>query len=102
MTEEKIMKIIRAQIVVSGLVQGVFFRSFVVRKAKGLDLVGFVMNKSDGTVLIMAEGEKPEIEKLITIVNDGPDSADVDNVEVDWQKATDEFDEFTVEMEVQL
>jgi acylphosphatase len=97
MTKEENMKNVRAQIVVSGLVQGVFFRSFAAKKAKELDLVGFVMNKSDGTVLIVAEGEKLEIEKLIAVVKDGPDSADVDNVAVDWQKATDEFDEFGIE-----
>jgi len=86
----------RVHITVRGLVQGVFFRANTVSTAKGLGLTGWVRNKRDGSVEIVAEGSQ---EKLIELIewcrNGGPASAKVENVEHRWEEPSGEFKEFT-------
>ncbi len=55
----------RVHILVSGLVQGVFFRAHTREKASELFLSGWVKNLPDGRVEILAEGERENLEKLI-------------------------------------
>jgi len=56
---------LRIHALISGLVQGVFFRSETRRIAKSLNIKGWVKNLPDGRVEVMAEGEKDKIDKLI-------------------------------------
>ena len=86
----------RVNIFVSGLVQGVFFRSQTKNKAEGLGLFGWVRNLVDGRVEILAEGEKDKLEKLVTWAKKGPDSARVDSLEIDWQEFKGEFENFEI------
>ena len=72
---------IRAEITVSGRVQGVGFRMFVVREAERLGVVGSVSNQRDGTVTVDATGAPEEISALRTICGAGPGSARVDRVD---------------------
>ncbi len=65
---------------VIGRVQGVGFRYFVKQIANALDLKGWVRNEVDGSVFIVAEGEKEKLEKLIEKVKEGPSLSRVDNV----------------------
>lgn len=81
---------------VRGLVQGVGFRYFVLRKAGALGLSGFVRNHYDGSVEIVAEGEKALLEDLLSAVRIGPRSAAVREVAVEWTTPTNEFHEFEV------
>ena len=74
----------RVNIFVSGLVQGVFFRSQTKRKAEELGVFGWVRNLADGRVEILAEGEKEKLEELINWAKKGPDSARVDDLKIDW------------------
>jgi len=86
----------RVHITVQGLVQGVFFRANTVSTAKGLGLTGWVRNKRDGSVEIVAEGKQDKlIELLEWCRNGGPESAKVENVEYKWEEPTGEFKEFT-------
>lgn len=85
----------RVAIKVYGLVQGVFFRTFIVEKAKELKLAGWVKNESDETVKILVEGDKEAIKKLIDYCQKGPELAKVERVEVKWEKGTNEFSEFS-------
>ncbi len=88
--------IVRYEIIVSGLVQGVGFRYFVLRKAQELGLKGFVKNLFTGEVLIVAEGEKFKMDELIKEVKVGPIYADVRKVKVEEGKPTGEFKKFEV------
>ena len=66
---------------VSGRVQGVGFRAFVVEAARGLGLSGWVRNLSDGRVEAFAEGEEASLERLAAALARGPLLARVDRVE---------------------
>ncbi|MBI5638112.1 MAG: acylphosphatase [Nitrospinae bacterium] len=83
-----------AHIVVTGRVQGVFFRATAEETALGLGLTGWVKNCGDGSVEILAEGDRAALEKLIKWCNEGPPMARVKYVAVDWQPATGRFDTF--------
>lgn len=72
----------RVKVLVSGRVQGVYFRLFTQNKAKHLDVKGSVMNLEDGRVEIIAEADESNIEKLIQWCRKGPITARVDHVEV--------------------
>lgn len=87
---------VRAHVFVSGRVQGIFFRENTRRKAKGLGITGWVRNLPDGRVEAVFEGEKQKVEKMIEWVKKGPILARVDNVEIDWQEAKDEFENFDI------
>jgi acylphosphatase len=86
----------RAQIFVSGRVQGVFFRDHTQRWASSLGLTGWVRNVWDGRVEVLAEGEKDKIEDLISRLRQGPPLARVDNLEVNWVDYTGEFKDFRI------
>jgi len=83
--------------VVSGWVQGVCFRAETQRTASRLGLAGWVRNRSDGSVEVLAEGGKKELEELIAWCWKGPASARVENVEVSWEAPTGEYSSFRVE-----
>jgi acylphosphatase len=82
------MTAVRARIVVSGQVQGVFFRQSTVDEARRLGLAGFVRNLADGRVEAEAEGERAAVEALIRWCHRGPPAAQVDGVDVEWSAPT--------------
>jgi len=86
----------RVHIKVFGGVQGVLFRSYTQGFANQVRLKGWVGNTLDGGVEVVAEGNKKDLEKLIDWAKTGPRFAEVENVEINWQKPTGEFDSFTV------
>jgi len=87
----------RAHITVHGSVQGVFFRHNTKRQALNLGLKGYVRNKGDGTVEVVAEGPEEKIKDLIEFCNKGPEAADVRKVNVNFEKPKNEFEGFEVE-----
>ena len=76
----------RATALVSGHVQGVGFRAWVVRHAKPLGLCGHAKNLADGNVEIVAEGERARVEKLLELLADAP--GEVSDVKVEYSDAT--------------
>ena len=90
------MKNARAHVVVSGLVQGVFFRSYAMGEAQNLGLKGWVMNRWDGNVEAVFEGEKKAVDEMIGWCQSGPPSAHVGKVDVSWEDYKGEFDSFFV------
>lgn len=72
----------KVKILVSGRVQGVYFRLFTQNKAKHLAVKGSVQNLPDGRVEIIAEADSMAIEKLIRWCHKGPITARVDHVEI--------------------
>jgi acylphosphatase len=87
---------VRAEILVSGLVQGVGFRYFVVRKAQELKLKGYVKNQIDGTVLTAVEGDKSSIELFFNQLKVGPIHANVKECKIGWSSFVGEFSNFEV------
>jgi len=87
----------RVRLVVSGWVQGVFYRHETQMTASRLGLTGWVRNRMDGSVEIVAEGPKEKLEELIGWSWQGPPSARVQNVDVFWESASGEFQSFQVE-----
>lgn len=84
----------RLHAVIRGSVQGVGFRYFIQRKARQLGLRGWVRNNDDGTVELVAEGARPELERLMMAAEEGPRMARVQRVEAQWSSATGGLDEF--------
>jgi len=77
---------VRRRIVVSGRVQGVFFRDSVRREAESAGLAGSARNLEDGTVEVILEGDKAAVRKIIDWCRAGPSAADVDSVEESEQE----------------
>ena len=87
---------VRLHAQVYGRVQGVNFRYYTRLEANRWGLTGWVSNRFDGSVEVVAEGEKAALKKLLTFLHRGPPSARVDRVQADWTKATGEFARFRV------
>lgn len=87
---------VRARILVSGIVQGVFFRREITDLARRLGIVGWVRNLPDGRVEAIAEGDRSRLEELIRYCHVGPAGARVKNVEVEWLNSTNEFRGFRI------
>jgi len=86
----------RAELLISGRVQGVFYRASAQQEAMRLGLVGEICNLPDGSVEAIVEGPKERIEEFVEWCKRGPPSAQVDGVRVRWGKALDEFRTFRV------
>ena len=86
----------RLDATVHGRVQGVGFRFFVIRHAMDLDLTGWVANEADGTVHCVAEGSRPELERLLDALEEGPAGALVDHVTTSWGPASGGLRSFDV------
>lgn len=87
---------VRVRILISGIVQGVFFRREITDLARRLGLVGWVRNLPDGRVEAVAEGDKSRLEELIRYCHVGPSGARVKSVEVEWLNSTKEFRGFRI------
>ena len=89
---------IRKQIeaTVEGRVQGVGFRASTVRVAKRLSCTGWVRNNTNGTVTCVAQGDDDQLQQMIDFLEDGPPTARVTSVNVDWQGVSDVFEDFSI------
>jgi acylphosphatase len=74
--------VIRRRVVVSGLVQGVFFRDTCRREARAAGVAGWVRNRPDGTVEAVFEGPAEAVDRMVGWARIGPQYADVRAVEV--------------------
>ncbi|MDT8318796.1 MAG: acylphosphatase [bacterium] len=83
-----------AQILVSGRVQGVFYRATTRETALSHHLTGWVRNLSDGRVEAMLEGEKGNIEKVIEWCRSGPSAAAPSDLEIKWLKYSGSYNDF--------
>ena len=82
--------------IVHGRVQGVNFRATTQQQARLLGLKGWVSNRIDGTVEVVAEGPKPNLGRFLEFLHNGPRAASVTHVESTWQDYTGDFDRFQV------
>jgi len=81
---------------VHGRVQGVFFRAFVNRQARALDLTGYVRNLPNGAVEVRAEGNRQQLEKLTDYLRVGPHGASVKDITITWSEYTGNYTDFDV------
>lgn len=86
----------RAEIIAGGLVQGVGFRYYVIRKASALGLKGYVKNLYSGEVQTVVEGDKTMIEELYLQIKLGPSRSSVKSCIIRWQDFKNEFESFEV------
>lgn len=86
----------RVHIVVEGDVQGVCFRMYTRDKAVHLGLTGWVRNRNDGTVEIVAEGEEVSLNQLEEWCHSGPSYATVRRVKALYSEVENEFTGFTI------
>jgi acylphosphatase len=90
------MTAIRAHALISGHVQGVFYRASAQRQANSLGLRGWVRNLPDGGVEAVFEGEQATVERILAWCRVGPPNAYVTDVDVRYGPATGEFIGFAV------
>jgi len=83
--------------VVSGRVQGVFYRRFVMVEANDLGLCGIVRNLPDGRVEVIAEGTRQKLEQLVGRLRKGPPKARVSDVAAEWGEGRDAYDSFLID-----
>lgn len=84
--------------IISGKVQGVFFRNYIKDKAHELGLVGFVQNMPEGSVEVLIQGEEEDIETLLEHIKKGPVFSNIRNIDITWADALqDTFTDFTIE-----
>jgi len=88
---------VRATIIVTGRVQGVFFRTSALQEAQRAGVSGFVKNLPDGAVEAVVEGPDSAVEQFIAWCRQGPPNARVDDVQVRFSPARGEFRTFTVD-----
>lgn len=81
---------------ISGRVQGVGFRQHTVSRAASLGVTGWVRNNPDGSVDVVAEGLRDQLDILLTWLHEGPTAARVQSVDADWSDASGAFETFTV------
>lgn len=86
----------KVKILVTGRVQGVYFRAFTQKKAKQLSVMGSVRNLPDGRVEIIAETDAMTLEKFISWCRKGPVTARVDHVEIIELEPDNEFMSFAI------
>jgi acylphosphatase len=86
----------RVNAIVDGWVQGVGFRQFTLTRAQRLGLAGWVKNRHDRKVEVLAEGPRDKLEELVQQLHEGPSGSMVRQVHVTWEKATGEFVEFYI------
>jgi len=87
---------VRAHIKLSGRVQGVAFRYYARDMAHKLGVGGWIRNLDNGDVESVIEGKKVSVQQMIAWCKKGPGLAIVENIEIDWQAYTAEFNEFHI------
>ncbi len=86
----------RVSATIYGRVQGVAFRAHTQQEATRLGLTGWVANRHDGSVRVVAEGSEAALQRLVAWLHHGPPAADVTHVETVWSDSTGEFHSFHV------
>lgn len=86
----------RVHLIIRGRVTGVFFRASTQREARRLGVTGWVRNRPDGGVEVVAEGDEDAIRDIVGWAHAGPSAARVDGVDVRWRSYTGEFSDFDI------
>lgn len=87
---------INVNVIISGRVQGVWYRVSTKQKAEQLGVTGWVKNRVDGCVEAVFEGEEKIIEDMIKWCYTGPPNAIVKDIKVKKQTLINNFDDFSI------
>jgi acylphosphatase len=85
LTEVLVAADARAHVMVSGRVQGVFFRQETAQRARTRGVSGWVRNLPDGRVEAVLEGSRDSVDSMVAWMHQGPRWAGVEDVEVSWE-----------------
>ncbi len=91
MTEDQ-----EARVVVSGRVQGVYFRASTRDVAVRWGVRGFVRNLPDGRVESVLQGDRGAVEKVVAFMREGPPGAYVEEADIEWRAVCEACDGFHV------
>ena len=83
--------------VITGKVQGVGFRYFVLRQAQELGIYGLVSNKPNGDVEALAQGDKEDLDQFIAKVKQGSAFSRVDDVILNWDDGQENYTSFEID-----
>lgn len=86
----------RIHIFIKGSVQGVGFRYFIYQWGEKLGLRGWVRNKLNGQVEILAEGSIEKLGTMLKNARSGPPMAQIIEVDVEWQETENDLPPFTI------
>jgi acylphosphatase len=86
----------RVHLRIHGRVQGVAFRAYAIEEALRLGVKGWVRNCPDGSVELIAEGNRKKVEELVSWCRHGPPSARVDHIGIEAEDFRAEFRDFRV------
>ena len=87
---------VRAHVLITGDVQGVFFRSNTRSQASLRNVTGWVRNLSNGRVEAVLEGERDDVEGVISFCRSGSPGSRVDDVEVSWEMPSRKYKGFEI------
>lgn len=88
----------RVRAILTGRVQGVGFRYFVMNEAANLGLVGYVRNsRTHNELEVVAEGRRDHLERLLTAARRGPPGARVDDLKSTWTDVSGHYDSFRID-----
>ena len=90
-------ELVRVQVLISGRVQGVFYRAYTRDQARARGLTGWVRNLPDGRVAAVFEGDRKKIDSMLAWCWEGPPYAAVDEILTDWQPHRGEFQDFGID-----
>ena len=86
----------RVSLIITGTVQGVFYRASALEQAQGLNLTGWVKNLPDGSIELVAEGPRYALDQIIEWCRHGPPAARVEDVYPRWSEHLGEFRTFMI------
>ena len=86
----------RCRIIISGQVQGVFYRAFAKNAAEKNNVTGYARNLPDSKVEVIAEGDEFDLLSFIQLLRTGPPNAVVEGFDMEWQEAKNEFKGFGI------
>jgi len=87
---------VRAHLLITGIVQGVGYRWSCRRAAQGIGVTGWVRNLPDGRVEAVAQGTREQVEQLIKWCYRGPEEARVSDIAVAYEDAAETFQDFGI------
>ncbi|MBA4383476.1 MAG: acylphosphatase [Anaerolinea sp.] len=96
MTDTPPADLVQLHIRVDGHVQGVGFRYFVYDFAQAKALTGWVRNRHNGEVEVLAEGSRADLEDLLNHIRRGPSRSMVTEVKFDWSISSNLYDKFSL------
>jgi acylphosphatase len=87
---------VRAHLLISGIVQGVGYRWSCRRAGQGIGVTGWVRNLPDGRVEAVVQGTREQVEQLIAWCYRGPEEARVTDIAVTYGEPAEDFPDFGI------